>query len=110
MGYDVQAPPPVIGPTQGLIGLSELSEDYILPPSPTPISPTIAVNPDYVPTFVQTSVAQIEQIMGATATNGRQSLFGVMQATGIYAGPNGSLSNMQSQAGHIFADAPMLQN
>ena len=41
---------------------------------------TVAVNPDYVPTFVQTSVAQIEQIMGATATNGRQSLFGVMQA------------------------------
>jgi hypothetical protein len=63
-----------------------------------------------VPAFVQTSVAQIEQIMGTTATNGRQSLFNAMQAGGIYTGPNGTLSKMQSQAGHIFADAPMIQN
>jgi hypothetical protein len=110
VGYDVQAPPPIIGPSQGLIQLSELSEDYILPPSPTPISPKVTSNSDYVPAFVQTSVAQIEQIMGTTATNGRQSLFNAMQAGGIYTGPNGTLSKMQSQAGHIFADAPMIQN
>jgi len=40
----------------------------------------------------------------------RQSLFNAMQAGGIYTGPNGTLSKMQSQAGHIFADAPMIQN
>jgi hypothetical protein len=110
VGYNIQAPPPTIGVSQGVIPLKALAEEFILPPGRTPIAPTVKPVPDFVPKFVKTSVADIQKIMSDAASKGRLSLFNAMQGTGIYSGPNGSLNNMATKAGHIFTDAPMIQS
>jgi hypothetical protein len=110
VGYDVQAPQPVIGSSQGLIQLTEVSEDYVLPPSNSPVSPTVAASPDYLPSFNNTTVAEIKQIMTGNAITNRDSLFNELQAAGIYKGTNGTLINMAAQAAHIFSDSPMQQS
>jgi hypothetical protein len=110
VGYDLQAPQPVVGPSQGLIQLSELAEDYVLPPSSVPISTAVAPSQDYLPSFNQTTVAQIEQIMGDKALQNREAIYGMLESAGLYRGSHGTLTNMESKAGHIFADSPMQQS
>jgi hypothetical protein len=110
VGYDMQAPQPTLAQPVGIIQLKQLSEDYVLPPSHTPISQAVTASPDYVPGFNNLTVAQIEQIMQGDALNNRNALFTALQSTAVYTGTNGTLNNMASQAGEIFSDAPMQQS
>src|SRR5262249_56536390 len=49
VGYAVQAPPPSIGDSPGLIPVAVLLEEY-LPPGAAPLAVAPAASPDYVPT------------------------------------------------------------
>ncbi|MBC7910623.1 MAG: hypothetical protein H7Y30_08990, partial [Pyrinomonadaceae bacterium] len=110
VGYDVQAPPPKLAQPIGVIQLKQLSEDYVLPPSATPISPAVTASPDYVPDFNKLTVAQIEKIMQTDALNNRNALFNALHSAEIYTGTNGKLDHMVAQANEIFSDSPMQQS
>jgi hypothetical protein len=108
VGYTVQAPPPNIGSTRGLIPLKELAEDCLYH-TDAPLSVTVAESADYVPDFYNRTVGQIEKIMG-DAKDKRNNLFNALQSANLYQGANGALDNMAKNAGDIFSDSPMRQS
>jgi hypothetical protein len=108
VGYAVQAPPPLIGNSPGLVPATVLAEEP-LPPGAAPLVVIPAASPDYVPTFNDHTVGLIQNIMQDAVKQKRDALFGVLSAAKIYAGPNGSLANIAADAGHLYSDAPMQQ-
>jgi hypothetical protein len=110
VGYAVQSPPPAIAASRGVVPLKELSEEYILPPNNAPLSTVVVAVADYVPSFNKLTVAQIQQIMQGTAKQNRDALYNALQGASVYGGTNGALTNMASNAGHLFSDSPMQQN
>lgn len=110
VGYEVQAPQPTIGHTRGVVPLSELSEEYVVPPGAAPISTGVNASPDYVPGFDDKSIGLIAALMQAQARGARDALYGALSGAQVYAGANGALDRMAATAAHIFSDPPLKQS
>ena len=108
-GYSVAAPIPEPGTSRGVISLSVLLEDEITPAGQAPLSTAVAPSPDYVPAVDQESVGLIQKIMDSATHQSRDSLFAVLSGASLFAGSNGSLSQLAAKAAHIYSDSPMLE-
>ena len=109
IGYSVAAPRPEPGVSRGVISLSVLLEDEIIPAGQAPLSTAVAPSPDYVPAVNQESVGLIQKIMDSATHESRDSLFTVLSGASLFAGLNGSLSQLAAKAAHIYSDSPMLE-
>jgi hypothetical protein len=106
VGYDVVVPDPVLGPTPGVVAISEYAEEP-LPPGTQPLDPDTPPTTDYVPVADPTSVAAIAAVEAAAPA--RNALVTALTSGGVYAGANDALDNLAAAAGHSYADPPMLE-
>ncbi|HEX6292728.1 MAG TPA: DUF6603 domain-containing protein [Herpetosiphonaceae bacterium] len=108
VGSVIQLPPPQLGPTTGLVTLSELAYEPVSAiDGQAPLNTTMPLSPDYLPTFNDTTVGAIEQIMSGTAQQNRTSIFNALTTAKLYSGPSGDLSQMAQQAQQLFSDSPL---
>jgi hypothetical protein len=110
VGYEVRAPQPAVGTTRGVLSLSELSEEYVVPPGAAPISTGVNASPDYVPGFDGESVGLVGALMQQQARGARDALHHALGKAQVYAGANGALDRMAATAAHIFSAPPMKQS
>ncbi len=109
VGYAAGAPSPEIGTSRGLVPLTALAEELITPAGATPLTSAITSSPDYVATFNDLTVAQIEQVMQANVQQSRDAIYSALNSAGIYSGTNGPLTVMAATAGDVFSDSPLQQ-
>ncbi|HEY0172606.1 MAG TPA: DUF6603 domain-containing protein, partial [Pyrinomonadaceae bacterium] len=110
VGYEVQAPQPAVGSSRGVVPLSKLSEEYVVPPGAAPLSTSPAYSNDYVPTFDDESVGLIGALMRSPARGARDALYAALSGAQVYAGANGALDHMAAKAAHLFSEPPMQQS
>jgi hypothetical protein len=109
-GYAVTAPPPQIGATRGVVALVLLQEEYLEPAGQSPLSTAVAPTSAYLPVFANDTVAQIASVMADPAKTGRAALFAALTGAQLFAGVDGDLSQLGTNAAHLYADVPMSQN
>ncbi|MEM7156260.1 MAG: DUF6603 domain-containing protein [Myxococcota bacterium] len=108
VGYEVSAPSPEIGPSLGLVKLTDVGQEHIAPEGQAPIDASVQPSTAFVPAADASSIGKIADIQ-STASSARDSLFGVLDGAGLYKGPNESLEALGQDAEHLFSDAPMVQ-
>lgn len=109
VGYEVEAPTPVLGPSRGMIGLPAVAKES-LPASQMPLRPGAAPSTAYVPTPSRETIGQIAGIMEPNVRAQRDALFGALHRSGLYTGPNGALSALATQAEQSYTDSPLQQS
>ncbi|GAA0926337.1 DUF6603 domain-containing protein [Nonomuraea longicatena] len=109
VGFDVQAPRPSLAASRGVFPLSEYTEDE-LPPglSPLPLRP--AVNDDFAFAAEASSVDLIGHADRGDARTGRDQVYAALAEAKLFTGPNDSLAGLANGAGHLYGQAPMVQN
>lgn len=110
VGYDVQAPDPQIGASLGVVPLTALAHEYLVPEGKSPVDGATSPSPAYVPSFDQTSVSQISAISGAPATTSRGALFDVVSKSSLIDGTNEAMTAFGTNIDTLFSDPPMVQN
>lgn len=106
-GYMVRTPAPVLGPTFGLVPISQLMEEYIAPgKAQNPLSTHPATSTTYEPAAGNTTITDIEA-MATTGAANRNLLYTVLKANTIYAGSNDGMKGMATNAADMFTAEPM---
>ncbi|HMF63627.1 MAG TPA: DUF6603 domain-containing protein [Edaphobacter sp.] len=108
-GYAVTAPMPQPGNTQGLLALAVLLEEYLSPPGRAPLSTAVAPAGAYLPVFANDTVGQIATIAATATQSSRTGLFTALATSQIFRGVNGDLSQLATQATHLYTYSPMQQ-
>jgi uncharacterized protein DUF6603 len=109
-GLSVTAPKPKPGAARGPIAQQALLEDYLSPAGRAPLSTVAKPSPFHVPSFDEHTIGLIGHVMDPKTRQSRDALFAALSESGVYSGPNGDLSVLAADAGHLFSDPPMRQN
>lgn len=107
VGYTVNAPPPALGASRGLVALTLLAEDYLSPAGKSPARATVVASTDYVGHAAADTIHKIAQIMDPATVQAREGLFAALSAAGIYSGDHGALDGLARAAAHVYSDSPM---
>lgn len=108
-GYVVTAPPPALGAAVGPVARAVVAEAYLSPSGQAPFSSHAIPDPTYLPSASTATVARIAECASGAAGDARNALAAALSGSGVYTGPAGNFAGMAAQAGHLFAEVPMLQ-
>ncbi|MFE4667187.1 DUF6603 domain-containing protein [Streptomyces sp. NPDC056716] len=109
VGYDVQAPRPELAGSRGVFPLSEYTSDEI-PPGLAPLPSSPVADGDYVPVPDDACVERIARIDRGTARAGRDQVWAALADAKLLDGPSDTLTALAAGAGHLYSQAPMVQN
>lgn len=119
VGATFTCPPPVLGPTPGVVPEAAVAFEPVSAPgaaavdAQSPLDPAATPDATGLPAADPTSLALVEQVAGATASAARSPVLAALQAaqalgTPLYAGPTSDLARLAAMVNDAFADEPLV--